>query len=51
MAPSAKSETSVSTIACLAGSKCFMTGAVQNDRFSVSCACLMASVVFHSWAG
>ena len=51
MAPSAKSDASVSTTACLAGSKCFKTGAVQKDCFSVSCACLMDSVLFHSWAG
>ena len=48
MALSAKSEASVSTIACLVGSKCFRTGAVQKDRFSVSYACIMDSVLFHS---
>ena len=50
MAPSAKSEVSVSTIACYIGSKCFRTGAVQNACLSASCACSIDLVDFHSLA-
>ena len=51
MAPSAKSEASVSTIACCIVSKCFRTGAVQNARLSASSAGSVDLVDFHSLAG
>ena len=51
MALSAKSEASISTIACCIGSKCFWTGTVQNARLSASYACSIDLVDFHSLAG